>query len=178
MDRNKDVYLNFVAEKGLVPTHTYPTHDRTCLDHIMLRSKSEARALVLHSSVTDHNAVVLALYQLSSLPKSRNTMPKTDWESIVKHLGLIEYNKILKNEDVNEDAEKFVSTLSNAIQSHTREVNIPCRSKIIKPWVTPGLLRCINNRNRLHRMALKSANNEIIQITYKRYRSFCNKNLT
>lgn len=175
VDRNRETYLNLTAEQGLLPAHTIPTHDRTCLDHILLRSKSEARVFVLNSSVTDHNAVLLCLDQASPLNKSPIAVTKTDWDGVLKDLKLTNFTETLRNHDVNEDAEKLVNIISEAVQRHTKKVHIPCRSRVIKPWITPGLLRCIKNRNNLHKKAQKSPNNMIVQITYKRYRSYCNK---
>lgn len=42
----------------------------------------------------------------------------------------------------------------------------------IKPWVTTGLLRCQETRNKLHLVAKNSPTDPSSQLIYKRYRNF------
>lgn len=51
---------------------------------------------------------------------------------------------------------------------------IPHNKRCIKPWMTPGLLRCIKHRNKLHYKTNKDPYNITLKITYKRYRNHCN----
>lgn len=50
----------------------------------------------------------------------------------------------------------------------------PHKRIILKPWITPGLLRCIRNRDNMNRKLWKDAENYILMVTYKRYRNFLN----
>lgn len=76
--------------------------------------------------------------------------------------------------DTNEAAEKLVSTISNIIKDNTTVIKVRKRDRNIKPWITPGLLKCIRNRDKMHLKLKNNPTNLIIKITYSRYRNFCN----
>lgn len=99
---------------------------------------------------------------------------KTDFNAAINYLQLVDFSFIKPTSDANETASLFVEKLSFAIVSNTKSHKVPNRRKIIKPWLTSGLLRCIRHRDRLHRNLKRDPNNEILQITYKRYRNYCN----
>lgn len=44
----------------------------------------------------------------------------------------------------------------------------------MKPWITPGLMRCIRHRDKLHQKCRKNPKDDIQEVVYKRYRNFCN----
>lgn len=71
-------------------------------------------------------------------------------------------------------AKSLVHTLSLAVQTHTKSMVVPSSKRIKKPWITPGLLRCMRNRDKLYRKTKKEPNNETLNVTYKRYKNFCN----
>lgn len=50
-----------LAFHGILPGHTLPTHNKTCLDHVLLKTRLAAHCLVLHTTLTDHNSVALYL---------------------------------------------------------------------------------------------------------------------
>jgi hypothetical protein len=41
------------------------------------------------------------------------------------------------------------------------------------PWISSAVLRCIKTRDKLHKKLKKEPDNDIIKITYSRYRNFC-----
>lgn len=61
-----------------------------------------------------------------------------------------------------------------AIRKNTYVSTISKKYTNIKPWVTPGLVRCIRHRDRLHKQLKSQPHNKLLSITYKRYRNFCN----
>lgn len=48
------------------------------------------------------------------------------------------------------------------------------KSPLLKPWISPGLMRCIENRHSIHRQLSLHPNNETLKVTCKRYRNYCN----
>ncbi|KAJ0179998.1 hypothetical protein K1T71_004589 [Dendrolimus kikuchii] len=40
--------------------------------------------------------------------------------------------------------------------------------------MTPGLIRCVRNRDNMHKKLRKDPDNAILKLTYSRYRNFCN----
>lgn len=60
-DTKSKEYLNLLAAHGLLPSHIHVTHDKTCLDHVFLKTKLNAVTIVIDSTITDHNVVLATL---------------------------------------------------------------------------------------------------------------------
>lgn len=173
-DRNSASYLNLTAELGLLPGHTYPTRINNCLDHVMINTPGLATILVTDSTVTDHALILLNLaykYQPSNTVKYVRSI---DYPAALEYLKSIDFSFINLNADVNVATSQFVQTLSSVIATHSKVNRVPSRKRVLKPWITPGLLKCIRHRDKLHKKALNEPNNDIVQISYKRYRNHCN----
>ena len=65
-------------------------------------------------------------------------------------------------------------TLNDTLTTHSSTKTIPNSKRLIKPWVTQGMLRCIRNRNALQKKLRADSYNEMLKITYTRYRNYCN----
>ena len=174
VDRLSDQYLTHTAALGLLPTHSIPTRQNNCLDHILLRTKLMALTMVIDSPVTDHLPVLLCL----GVGKPKHTPPKysnkIDFTSILDTFEKTNFTEVLECSDANKATDMFISTVSSVIKRNTRQTRVPKRQRIIKPWITPGLLRCIRNRDKMHKEFKKNPDNTILKITYQRYRNFCN----
>lgn len=77
------------------------------------------------------------------------------------------------NNNPNELATSLVNNINKALSESTRVAIIPKKQRTIKPWITPGILRCIKNRNYLHAKLRKDANNDVLKMTFRRYRNYC-----
>ncbi|KAF9407745.1 hypothetical protein HW555_012336 [Spodoptera exigua] len=75
-------------------------------------------------------------------------------------------------EDPNTAIDTFISLVSGAIAANTVVCRSSARKRILKPWITPGLLRCIRNKDILHRQSNQSPDNPTLSVTYKRIRGF------
>lgn len=64
--------------------------------------------------------------------------------------------------------------LTESLQFSTTTKTIPNSKRTIKPWITTGILRCIKNRNKLQQKSRNDPFNDILIITYRRYRNHCN----
>ncbi|KAG6457057.1 hypothetical protein O3G_MSEX010099 [Manduca sexta] len=92
----------------------------------------------------------------------------------MKELKEVDWTSVLEEKGVNEATNSFLNILSSILLKHTREVKISRSKAVIEPWITPGLLRCSRQRDRLHILARKQPKNKIITTSYSRYRNFCN----
>lgn len=173
IDSNATVYLNLMASHGLLPAHILPTHGKTTLDHIILKTKFKATTLVLESTVTDHYAVMLALSNIRTTIANK-TKTKIDFLQLDNFIQTFDYSYLYKCTNANAAFEYFSNLLTRAIQMCSVTYAIPCRLRIIKPWITPGVLRCMRNRDRMYRKVKTNPNNEILCTTFKRYRKYCN----
>ena len=172
-DKRQHDYLNLMATYSMLPGHTLPTHGRTCLDHIMIRSKDEATCLVIESSITDHECVALCLNHSARLSYN-NSYKRINFERLDMIITGIDFQPILDCTDVDIATDSLISQLSLAINNSTELTRIPKRQHISKPWITKGLLRCMKNRDNLYKKLKRDCRNEILKTTYKRYRNYCN----
>lgn len=167
-------YLNLLSEFNIHPGHRIPTRISTCLDHVMVKSNNQARCIVMPSTITDHYSVVLDLDLTKDFTKRCMTRLKIDQErldSVIENLDLSPLYRLL---DANEAAQYLSNVLMDAIKQSTNEIKVSRRKCINKPWITPGLLSCMRNRDNLHKKAKNNPDDIDKAVTYKRYRNYCN----
>lgn len=171
-DCNKAPYLDMLAYNGCLPAYTTPTHGKTCLDHVLLRTRLSAKCLILPTSLTDHESI--ALYISSPLKaKPPKFIDRLDLPAFDKAIKLVDFSPICDFDDVNLATNFFITTIRKIITANTKTIKITCRKRLLKPWMTPGMLRCIRNRDNLYKKTKNDPNNEILRITYMRYRNYC-----
>lgn len=167
-------YLNLLAEFNIHPGHRIPTRLRTCLDHVMVKSDKQVRCFVMPSTVTDHSSVALELDLANDVSSRCMTRRCVDWAGLdlaMKNLDLVPLYSMV---NANEAAQYLTNLLTEAVKNSTKVVKTSRRKIIAKPWITPGLLRCMRNRDNLHKKSKKYPYDIVIESTYKRYRNFCN----
>jgi hypothetical protein len=174
-DAYSTTYLNLLASHGLLPAHILPTHSKTCLDHAMIKSSFPAYCYVAETSVTDHNSVIFILKYQHLLSSYKNcSRRKIDFIGLDNDMKNLCLATVFGINDANTATTFILSEINAKIKSNTKIISIPNRKRINKPWMTSGLLRCVRNRDRLHKKFKKYPNDEVIKVTYKRYRNFCN----
>lgn len=149
-------YLTMLAYHGLLPCHTFSTHGRTCLDHMILKTRLEAHCFVIESSVTDHQCVTLTLYLNLPPDQYQKSQIRIDHGNIAKEFSLINFQPVLECSDPNEATDLLISLISSVVTSNTRMVKIPTRKRTSKPWMTKGIIRCLKNRDNLYKKLKKT----------------------
>ena len=173
-DPNADDYLSLIATHAMLPAYTLPTRLSSCLDHVVLRTQTTATSLLIDSPITDHSPVIIYCNLNIKPKKSNHTKVKTDLPGVVDSLSRMDFSSIFQCHNPNAASESLVSMLSSVINSHSHTSQIPSRKRIIKPWITPGLLRCIRHRDKLRQNFKKHPENNVDQQIFYRYRNFCN----
>lgn len=175
--KNRNKYLNMLAMRGILPGHRLPTRKSSCLDHYMLKldmANISAAVAVLDTTVTDHYMIFL---KISNIINRNNLSSKTKTS--------INYDKallLIRNSNLHELhlqtnptilTELLINSIKKCLLESTILKPIPCSVRLIKPWMTLGLLRCIRNRNDMQRKLRSDlGDNNILKITYRRYRNF------
>ncbi|CAF4796481.1 unnamed protein product [Pieris macdunnoughi] len=141
----------------------------------MVKTVLQTSVIVINSTVTDHDSILI---NLSLNSKRTNTqcpsiVERVNFSEAIKYVELADFTFMTNKQDAESAATRFVEILSSAIKANTEKVRVPRRKKSLKPWMTPGLLRCIRHRDKLHLNLKRDPQNEILKITYKRYRNFC-----
>lgn len=175
IDTRSHNYLNICSFHGLLPAHYHPTHQSgSCLDHILIKSKYPSKTLVTNSSLTDHQAVLLTIQITSPRKNCMRSYTELNMTSLETDLRGINFDPVYNSRDPNVSLQYFVDLLQCTIGKNTFTKVIPRKYSNIKPWITPGLVRCIRQRDKLHQKSKYAPDNELLSITYKRYRNFCN----
>ena len=174
-DRRANDYLDTIGHYGYFPGHHLPTHDRTCLDHVLIKSRKAVRVIICSSGITDHDTVIVGIAKNndSSSPE-KNIKIKIDHPKLTAALENIDWNPIYSHTDVSEAVTAFTDILSETIQNFSTSETIRNSKSIKKPWMTTGLLNCIRKRDILHLEANKNKDNCTVQLRYKNYRNLCN----
>lgn len=177
-DNNDDprsaIYLDLLAMHGLLPSHLFPTHGPNCIDHFFAKINDKTLSIVCKSSVTDHSSVVVSVAKKGDKKtKPQLTTTRVDYENVVNDLKDINWSDLFNSNDPNVATSIFLSTVSSVIEKHTSVHTIPKRKAILKPWITPGLIRCMRWRDRLHQKHKKNPENVVLLLSYKRYRNYC-----
>lgn len=175
---NRNYYLNTLAMYGILPGHVSPTRGSSCLDHFMLKfnkMKHQAHIAILNTSVTDHNTILLKL----SKTKHNKTCPKIyeiiDYDLAYTNLLQKNLSTLLLSNNPDYIVEQLIENIKKSLEASKTLKHVSKQKRCIKPWMTPGLLRCIRNRNRMQLKLRLDSNNEILKHTFKRYRNFCNR---
>jgi hypothetical protein len=173
---NRLNYLNMMSVHGLVASHNLPTRGDSCLDHVFLKLEKKnntAFTAVLNTTITDHCLVVSAIaYQYQQSTPQR-------YKSIVNFEGA--YMSLINSDisffnifnDPDTYAFALVELVKTAILSNTKTVTVSSSKRSMRPWMTASALRCIRLRNSIYIKLKSSPHNQILQITYRRYRTFC-----
>jgi hypothetical protein len=76
-------YLDMMSFHGLLPAITRSTRGKSCLDHVIVKTKLPGYTFVLETSLTDHDAVLYCL-------KTKNTVNKNSQQlrHIYNHEGI------------------------------------------------------------------------------------------
>ncbi|CAB3224588.1 unnamed protein product [Arctia plantaginis] len=144
----------------LLPAISVPMRGSICLDHIFVRGPlpSEAVGLVCAFSqkqrISAHNKA----------PKQKINLLAVDAK-----LSDIDWTNIFNSDDVDQAAKNFSDILEGTIQENTDYIRVKRKLRNLKPWITPGLIRCQKNRDRLHQQARKNPDDLVCQTIFKRY---------
>ncbi|CAG4977986.1 unnamed protein product [Colias eurytheme] len=173
-DANTNLYLDSTAFHGLMPAHLFPTRDVSCLDHVMLKTNKNTITLVINSFITDHAPIMLSIEKGKPKLNPLKTVTRSDLDAIVEELLNTDFTHIFENKDPENCSQFLVDTIKSAIDKFTSHIVVSHRKQIIKPWITPGLLRCIRQRDKLQAVWQENPKNLTNEKVFKRYRNFCN----
>lgn len=174
LDSHAEEYLNLCAIHGLLPAHLFPTRNENCLDHVIMRSNKNSATYVMDTPFTDHCPILVCCELIYKNTKALRSITYVDESATLTKLKKTDFSDILNSTDPEDAARRLVLAISSLIQCHTRTITLSGRKRIIKPWITPGLLRCIRHRDKLYKKTKRTPNDMTAKLIYTRYRNFCN----
>ncbi|KAI8431334.1 hypothetical protein MSG28_015877 [Choristoneura fumiferana] len=149
-----DGYLDVCSEHGFYAGNTLPTRGDNCLDHAMIRSKLKTAVTVCHEDITDH-ALVLVTLDYSPKKEKAKASYKIDLNAVNVEIEKTDWSRLYTMSDVNEACDFFCTSLTDLINKFKKPTCTPNSKTSLKQWITPGLLKCIRKRSKLHLQASK-----------------------
>lgn len=180
-DPKAEPYLELTSHYGFVPGHHLPTHDYTCLDHVLIKSGHKSRVVVCGADLTDHDAIILGIENKPTNVTSDNntfsTQNKYNYPQILKELGEMDWNNLYVISDATIAFDYFHTIVARSIESNKTTILTPNSKSTRRPWITPGLVKSIRRRDLLHMVSRKNPKDKVIFEKYKNYRNYCNNTL-
>lgn len=174
LDPEASDYLCLNMEHGLEPVISKPTRLNACLDHIFIKTRHQAIGVVCDADITDHKIAILGLsmrttHKTNDRPRHKNI---TDLDETCKELESVDWSFIRDLTCIDAAVDAFMNVIKDAIARNSKTVKISRTKHVIRPWMTPGLLRCSRHRDRLHAKLKQNPHDEEAKIIYRRYRNF------
>lgn len=173
--RQSSNYLNMLATMGYKQCIDIPTRKNSCLDHFMVKSLNHSIKTVVFDEFTDHSPILLYINKIK-LNKSKTEYEKTilNYDGISKDLNKTCWDQYFLISNANEAANKLINILQDAIKTNSKIVKISKRNLPLKPWITPGVIKSIRKRDKLHKQLKGTPNDEEAINKYRNYRNICN----
>lgn len=136
--------------------------------------KTTAFIAILRTTTIDHYTTFLSLAKAKNKINRDKIKTTIDFHSALLYLQNKNLSELLFIDDPSVVTNSLIEKITESLTTNTRTSTIPSSKRILKPWITQGLLRCIRNRNELQKKAQNDPYNEIAKLTFKRYRNHCN----
>lgn len=182
-------FISLMYSHGLYPLVTKPTRvtsrSYTCIDNIFTNIVDKPTTPgILFSDVSDH----LPIFQFTAFDKKHFPQysiecydgklldDNVNIKELIRDLCSVNWSSVENCSDVNSSYDTFIETFSKICEKHTTKSFPPKKSKkvtIKKPWVTKGILKSINRKQKLYykHIHVPSRKNEQ---AYKRFRNKLN----
>ncbi|KAJ8970980.1 hypothetical protein NQ317_003851 [Molorchus minor] len=175
-------YLNTLAEFGFHPVINDYTRiqgdSKSCLDHIFIRSKGDFDDLILplivQTSITDHFPVLFQLVTgglKNNIQYKENIIKHINYDKLREQLSDVDWSDVYNLKDVESATKAFLSIIENKITLCTKVTKIKNSKYKRKCWITNGIIKSIQNRDKLFREVQLEPLNEDLKQRYREYRN-------
>lgn len=166
-------YLCTLAELDLVPTVIKPTRLNSCLDHINISSRCCSESVVCRSGVTDHDLVIAGLKIKNPAKKdSKRLITRVDLNAVEAALSKVDWSGVVNSNALGDATSSFTHEIATVFKKYSSDVRVSRSKTVLKPWMTPGLIRCSKHKDKLHAKVRSNPDNETIKNIFTRYRNF------
>lgn len=168
-------YLMLMAYYGMVTGINEPTTSTTCLDHFMVRITKRWQTFIFNE-ITDHSPILLVIDNVKivqSLEAMSNVKIKLDHPAIRESIAALNWDDYLTLVDTDKAADNLVDKIQTVIKANTKTVTYPCRMKPLKPWITPGVIKSIRNRNKMNKKLKRNPDDINLKNKYINHSKIC-----
>ena len=177
-------YLDLIYSHSMIPTIYKPTriteNTATIIDNILTNCDNVVKSAILVTDITDHLPTILM--SNLSLDKKACSTNKSFYKRVhsddnisrfKNQLSKVKWEEVLENTNVDDDYDTFLKHFQNIYDECIplkKCTNKPKRDPR-SPWITKGLLKSINTKNKLYKQYLSCPNDSNRQ----KFKTFRNK---
>jgi len=182
-DKAHHDYLDLIYSYSLIPTIYKPTRitetTATIIDNILTNDVNIVKAFILITNLSDHLPNILSTSkELNGLQSEKQKVTykrKHTNENVSKFkqkLSEVNWQERLNNINADDDYKKFVNIFNDIYDECVplRKCSGNRKKEPKLPWITKGLLKSINNKNKLYKQYLSKPNPDRLQ-KFKTYRN-------
>lgn len=174
-------YLDMLSSCGYDCLNHLATREKACLDHCFYRGFNRHSVQVIKTAITDHFPVIcqistgkMAVDDSDLDQNGFQTKFNTDiFKQKIKELN---WDTFYLERDVDIATNILTEILETCkTQASVRIESKSNKKKILKPWITPSILRSIRKRDRMFTKTIKQPLNKDLQTAYKQYKNTLNQ---
>lgn len=179
---HSEEYLNIMAEFGFKSVINNCTRiqgtSQSCLDHIFIKAKFDIEDIILpitiHTNITDHFPVLIQL--VTEQRKYNEQCNKTfikyiQYDKLKQQLSDVDWADVYNSRDVEAATKKFLNIIDDKIKTCTKLVKIKNKMRKRKCWITNGIIKSIETRDKLFRQSQTEPSNINLKKQYLDYRN-------
>jgi hypothetical protein len=184
IDRPTHDYLDLIYSHSLIPTIYKPTRitatTATIIDNILTNAENTVESAILITDLSDHLPTILVSdmnFDVKYKQKNKYVYKRChtgdNIDRFKQELSKINWKTILNNNNADDDYNAFNKIV---IELYDKCIPVKKRSSKYKkdprsPWITKGILKSINTKNKLYKQYLRCPNNNSCQ----KFKTFSNK---
>lgn len=178
-------YKNILSSFGFtsyINSVTRP-QKQTCLDHFFVNNKthgceSDIQSFIFEQSITDHypTAITVRIENRKEAKIQKKHKKYIRYEDLKSDLGHEAWDNVYQQNNVDTMANNFIETLKYYINKHTKTVKIKQKTGMPKKkWITQGILKSVNEKERLYKNVLNNPGDNELRERYNQYRNKLHK---
>ena len=167
--RSTHDYFEFIYSYSLMPTIYKPTRitesTATIIDNILTNTENIIKSSILVTDISDHFPTTLSTNTecATTSVNAKRVMYRRNHSDdniskLNKKLSEVNWGEILDGNNANDDYDKFIVTFDNIYKEciPLKKCNGNRKKEPMFPWITKGLLKSINKKNKLYKQYLNS----------------------
>ena len=176
-------FLDMLYSFNIYPMITKPTrispHRASLIDNIFSNAIDKTTHNgIIYDDLSDHFPIfsihknyVVPIHRTQTKKVQKRIINEANLSSFKKKLNSIDWSCLKENNDVNESYDSFMDKFSNVYEEcfplkTTDKKSNRCR----RPWITKGILKSINRKNRLYKVSLRNPDVKH-KTAYKNYKN-------
>lgn len=176
---SKFKYLNLLYSNGFTSYINEYTRifngSKSCLDHFFVKSHMNQKnftPIILKSKITDHYPIILKLNINKKIEHKLNNKNEILIINYDKLVNLVENTDwtTCKNINIDHYVDSFILLLKTIIKQSTTHRYVNSKTRKRSPWITQGIIKSINVRDKLYKATKLETDNNSIKELYTYYR--------